>query len=271
MKSNYCFFGLFTIALAVVISTGKLALAVNADNPPQSNTSSAELENILSDLSSKGHSKINLTIRIVVPHNKDALDSCRIYPYPVAPPKKKKDPDKIPLTDKALRSMALSMSFWTKSRKDKAYPSGGWRMQHILDIAMQKSGLGPPHTIFTEYSWVENIIPYIRKEAIIVNAKEADRVNRYNSAQTVFSENRADLEVQSFNQGLFPIDVPIRREAGGYRRGQVTVDKANWWIVAMHKIPGLKYYWLWPVTLSDSPEQTVTLDEDNAIYIEGAW
>jgi len=111
----------------------------------------------------------------------------------------------------------------------------------------------------------------VRKEVIAINAKEKERRQRWDLAEAVFNENRADLEVQSFNQGLFPIDVPMRREIGGYRKGRVVVNKTNWWIVAMHKVPGLKYYWLWPVKLNDNAEQLVVLNEDNAILIEGGW
>lgn len=263
---------LFFSALAAIVgaTTIPLAFAVNLEDQ-NSIIDSLEADKNLARTDSSAKVKVSLNIRIAVPHNKNAFDSCRIYPYPVPPPKKKNDPEKIPLTDKSLRQVALSMGYWSKSRLDKAFPVGGWRMQHVLAAALKDEGVSPPHTIFTEYAWADNIIPYLRKEAMIVNAKEEERKKLYNLAQTMFNDNRTELEVQSFNQGLFPIDVPIHREAGGYRRGQAMVDKANWWIVAFHKVPGLKYYWLWPVRLSDSPEQTVTLNEDNAIYIEGAW
>ncbi len=255
--------------LAVFVETAKVSWAVNLDNSRESSPSS-ETDSIISDISKK-NAKISLTIRIVVPQNKGAVDTCRVYPYPVAPPFRKTELDKLPLTDKELRSLALSMTYWSKSHKNKPYPVGGWRLQHIMDMAMKKSGLGPPHSIFTEYAWADGIIPYMRKEILAVNAEETERKRRYYEAQNVFNEYKADLEVQSFNKGLFPIDVPIKREVGGYHRGQVYVDKSNWWIVALHKVSGLKLYWLWPVKLNDNPEQTVTLTEENAIYIEGAW
>jgi len=270
LKSSKCLLGFFAIALVVATATVQIAFALNLDDQT-SIIDSIEADKNSSDTTSAGRPKITLNIRITVPHNKNAFDSCRIYPYPVPPPHKKSDPDKIALKDKSLRQMALGMGYWTVSRLDKAFPTGGWRMQYIMTAALKDSGTSRPHSIFTEYGWADNMIPYLRKEAIIVNAKEDDRKKRYDLAQSVFTENHTELEVQAFNQGLFPIDVPIRREAGGYRRGQTVADKANWWIVAFHKVPGLKYYWLWPVKLSDSPIQTVTLDEDNAIYIEGAW
>jgi hypothetical protein len=266
-------FGLFIVS--TVVSTAPFAFAIDLDN--QSNPENVQPTDInqttenQTDLSNKNRQKINLIIRIVVPHNKGAADWCRIYPYPVAPPKKKADPSKIPLTDKGLRSTVLSVRYWAKSQQDKPYPAGGWRMQYALKAAIAKSGCNEPHTIFTEYGWADEIIPYVRKEAQIINAKEDARIQHYNLAKSIYDENRADLEVLAFNQGLFPIDVPIRRQFGGYAKGQTLVDKTNWWVVATHQIPGLKYFWLWPIKLNDNPEQVVILNEDNAIYIEGAW
>ena len=238
-------------------------------NNTESITENIDTENNLS--AKKGNQKINLIIRITTPLNRRALDWCRIYPYPVAPPIKKMAISDLPYTDKALRSTLLSMSYWNKTQTSKPYPAGGWRMQIALQRAIKKSGLGLPHTIFTEYPWVDNMIPYVRKEIFAINAEEKERVKRYDLAQSVFKEYRSDLEVQAFNNGLFPIDVPMMREIGGFRRGHALVDKANWWIVAMHKVPGLKYYWLWPVKLNENPEQVVILNEDNAICVEGAW
>ncbi len=230
-----------------------------------------DADNILPDILNKSPKKIRLVIDIVVPHNIRAVDWCRIYPYPVAPPIKKNEITEIPYKDKQLRSALLAMGYWGRTRPDKIYPAGGWRMQYALKAAVAKSGLGMPHTLFTEYVWVENITPYMRKETVLINAKEKERKNRYAQMQQVFIDYRAEIETQALNKGLFPIDYPMKAAVGGYRRGESLVDKATWWIVAMHKVAGLKYYWLYPVKLSDSPQQEVTLNEDNAIFIEGAW
>jgi len=277
---------LWLFIVSTVVSTAPFAWAIDLDSQintesSQSNTIQSHniepgyinqsTENNQSELPTKSRQKINLIVRIIVPHNTQASDWCRIYPYPIAPPKKKKDPDKLPLTDKDLRNLVLSVEYWSKSRKDKPYPPGGWRMQYALGAALAKSGIGEPHTIFTEYGWSDEIIPYVRKEVQVINAKENERIQHYNLARSVYDENRTDLEVQAFNQGLFPIDVPIRRQLGGFQTGQALVDKTNWWIVATHQVPGLKYFWLWPVKLNDNREQVAILNEDNAIYIEGAW
>ena len=247
--------------------------AANGDlgiNSTESATGTDESDNILSEVLNKNQQKVKLVIHINVPHNNRAVDWCRIYPYPIAPPLKKGGIEDLPYKDKALRSQLLAMSYWSRTRPDKIYPAGGWRMQYALRAALAKSGIGLPHTIMTEYPWVENITPYMRKETMAINAKEKERKNRYYQMQQVFNDYRAELETEALNKGLFPIDVPMRVIAG-YRKGQAIVDKANWWIVAIHKVAGLKYYWLWPVKLSDSPQQGVTLNEDNAIFIEGAW
>ncbi len=271
MKSFNTLLVRFISILAVFALTAKLVYALDVENqsPAKNNISDEDIN--LTDTSSQAPARVNLTIRIEVHRTKNVTESCRIYPYPVAPPPKKGDPAALPIKDKPLRQVLLNMGYFNKMRQEKPFPTGGWRMQYALEAAMKKSGFGPPHSIFTEYAWADNIIPYMRKETIAINKKELERMERYNLAQAVFNDHRADLEVQSFNQGLFPIDVPIHRELGGYRIGRVVVNKATWWIAAMHKVPGLKYYWLWPVKLNDSSEQLVVLNEDNAIYIDGAW
>lgn len=241
-------------------------LGVNTTDP----LPPADWEGNLAD-AAKSPERVKLFIRIAVPHNTNAKDWCRVYPYPVAPPTIKKEIEKLPTKEKDIREGLLAIAYLKRTNSSKPYPGGGWRMQYALAAASRKSGIRVPHTIFTEYPWVDNILPYMEKEIRVLNAKELARTNRYQQAATVFKDYKADLEVQSFNKGLFPIDVPIIRQPGGYRTGRLTLDKYNWWIVAMHKVPGLKYYWLWPVKLNDNPEQLVVLNEDNAIYIEGAW
>ena len=40
------------------------------------------------------------------------------------------------------------MGYLTITRKEAPYPTGGYRMQYALNNAIQKSGLGLPHTVF---------------------------------------------------------------------------------------------------------------------------
>jgi len=215
--------------------------------------------------------KVTLAIRINVPHNLRAIDSCRLYPYPVAPPHKKREVEKLSINTKNLQTQLLAIGYSAISRKDRPYPSGGWRMQYAFRAAQAKSGLGLPHTILTMYAWEEEIEPYVRTEIIRINSTEKQRQERYEMAQQMFDEHRTDLEVQAFNDGLFPHDVVLRPWHGDHQLGKVALEKTNWWIVALHKTPGLQYYWLWPVKLSDDAEQLVELNEDNAIHIEGSW
>lgn len=218
-------------------------------------------------------SKVTLVVRINIPHNLRAIDSCRVYPYPVAPPHRKKPSEPMSIKDNAIRSQLLGAGYETSSysNKEKFYPSGGWRTQYALKAAVNKSGLGLPHTIFTAYAWMDAMVPYMRTEIKRINAIEKDRNERYELAEEVYDEHRQDLEVDAFNNGLFPHDVPLQPWHGIHKSGKVVLEKTNWWIVALHKTPGLRYYWLWPVKLSDAPEQLVELNEDNAIHIEGGW
>ena len=215
--------------------------------------------------------KVNLTIHINVPHNMRAVDSCRVYPYPVAPPRQKHPIAPLSTKSKEIQNQLQGLGYSTMSRVEKAYPSGGWRQQYAFRAAEAKSGEGLPHTVFTMYAWREAMEPYMRTEIIRINAIEKDRKERYEAAQQIFDEHRTDMEVQAFNDGLFPQDVLLRPWHGNKKSGKISLDETNWWIVALHKTPGLQYYWLWPVKLSNAPEQLVELNEDNAIVIDGGW
>jgi len=268
MQKYWAILLLFACSTTVVL-LGQPVYCIDADNgqtAKQDETSTSTLTE--ATVKSK---KVTLLVRINTPHNKRAIDSCRVYPYPVAPPHRKGKIDKLSIADAALRDQLRTMGYLATSRNDRPYPSGGWRMQYAFKNALAKSGLGEPHTVFTMYAWLDEIVPYMRKEVIRINAIEQQREKLYQAAQQMFDEHRADLEVQAFNDGLFPHDVPLHPWHGDRTLGRVELEKTNWWIVAFHKIPGLKYYWLWPIKLSDAPEQLIELNEDNAIHIEGSW
>jgi hypothetical protein len=52
---------------------------------------------------------------------------------------------------------------------------------------------------------------------------------------------------------------------------EATVKPSKWWVVGVHKAPGLKYYWHHPVEVAEGKLNRVVLTESNAIYIEGSW
>ncbi len=214
----------------------------NANDTTQNKTTEDSLQSQIPKVPAK---KVRLIIRINVPHNIKAVDTCRIYPYPVAPPKIKTEIKELPIKTLDLQSQLKAIGYTAVTKKENPFPVGGWRMRYAFNAAAAKAGMGRPHTILTMYQWIDDMVPYLRPEVIRMNAIEKLRKQRYELAQSVFDEHKADLETQAFNNGLFPIDVSIQRLFGGVREGSVIVDQTNWWIVVIHKVPGLKYYWLW--------------------------
>jgi hypothetical protein len=264
----------WTISLlfASLIVAVLLCPSVNCmDSDSEQSTKQDDTSNVITSNTTVKNKKVVLLIRINTPNNLRAQDSCRVYPYPVAPPHRKAAIQDLQIKDAALRSVLQSLGYTAVSRLDKPFPAGGWRMQYALKSAIAKSGLGLPHTVFTMYVWMDEMVPYLRQEVLRINAIEAERNKRYLAAERMFNDHRADLEVEAFNNGLFPLDVPLRPWHGVHKLGRVELQQTNWWIVALHKTPGLKYYWLWPVKLSDAPEQFVELNEENAIHIDGSW
>jgi len=97
-----------------------MSYALDADTQPdkQSPSNNNFTESVLVDKTNKDPQKATLIIQISVPHNKNVVEACRIYPYPIAPPKKKGDPDGLPIKDKDLRALMLNLGYFNKTRQE---------------------------------------------------------------------------------------------------------------------------------------------------------
>jgi len=267
-----------TVLLILIVFFGvkvpAYCLDTDSPQPNKQDDSSSTMEIPIetpAPLANQKRKKITLYIRINTPHNLRAIDTCRVYPYPVPPPKRKAKIPEIKITDASIKTTLRAVGYTAVTYADKPYPSGGMRVQYAFKRAVANSGMSLPHNIFTMYVWEDNMIPYMRAEIKKINKIEEERDRRYLAAQSMVEEHKSDLELEAFNNGLFPHDVLMHPWHGDRKSGSVEIEQTNWWIVALHKTPGLKYYWLWPVKLSDAPEQVVELNEDNAIHIEGGW
>lgn len=207
-----------------------------------------------------------LDVRINTPHRKGAQDVFNIYPYPVKPPTAQRA---LPLADSAklVRGLLLSSGYTNRGNPDKAYQTGGWRWQYCFKAAVAKSGLGVPHTIFSEYRWADDITPYVCAETRKWNAFEEDRWNRYQKAIKDFEKNHSDAEGESVRLGLSP--GPVARR--GYGWAQQNILPGSWWMTCTRKVPGLTYYWQVPLTAAPSEKINIVLNELNALVIEGGW
>lgn len=215
--------------------------------------------------------QIKLVATVAVPHLKKAITQVTAYPYPMKPPEAKQKVRLLPDKEKALKNMILSSGYLSRTAADQPYPPGGWRWQYAFNKAIKNSNMTMPHSIFEHYLWADRIMPYVRAQTKAYNAFEKTRVMAYNEAQQDFLDNRTAYEDEATKAGVGP--TPMKRVF--LKSGKIGLHYASslkpgkWWILATHRVPGLKYYWLLPIDVDRS--ERVILNEGNAIYIEGGW
>jgi hypothetical protein len=208
-----------------------------------------------------------LYVRINVPHNKKAVESLTAYPFPLMPPKIVKEISPLPTKRKDLKSMLLSAGYTSRWSHDVPYPPSGWRFQYAFQAAMRRSGLGYPHTIIEIYPWINNIMPYIRPQIELINKTEEERKERYDAAVSEYQKKYFEIQNEATRKGLFAIGLRFYKHGQAYAR----IPTGTWWIAGTHKVPGLMYYWQLPVTVAPGTTETVELNENNALFIQGGW
>jgi hypothetical protein len=215
--------------------------------------------------------QIKLVATVAVPHLKKGLTQVTAYPYPMKPPPAKQKIRLLPDKEKQLKNMILSSGYLSRSAADQPYPPGGWRWQYAFNKAIKNSNMTMPHSIFEHYLWADRIMPYVRAQTKLYNAYEKTRVTAYNEAQQDFLDNRTSAEDEATKAGVGP--TPMKKVY--LKSGKIglhyasTLKPGKWWILATHRVPGLKYFWLLPLDVEKS--ERVILNESNAIYIEGGW
>lgn len=216
--------------------------------------------------------EIKLVATIAVPHLKQALTQVTAYPYPMKPPPAKQKIRLLPDKEKALKSMILSSGYLSRSAADAPYPPGGWRWQYAFNKAIKNSNIAMPHSIFEHYLWVDRVLPYVKAQTKLYNAFEKNRVNAYNEAEQDFLDNRTAYEDQATKAGIGPTPlkkVYLKSRKIGLHYATNGIKPGKWWILATHRVPGLKYFWLLPIDVDKS--ERIILNESNAIYVEGGW
>jgi hypothetical protein len=216
--------------------------------------------------------EVTIVATVAVPHMKKCLTQVTAYPYPMKPPPVKVKVKLLPDKDKPLKQMMLSTGYFSRASLDVPYPPGGWRWQYAFQKAIKNSNMSLPHSIFEHYTWADRMLPFIKAQTKIYNSFERDRVAAYNNALQEFNDTRTEVEDVAMQRNMTP--VPMKRvflksgKAGLHYAGNLKSGK--WWILATHRVPGLKYFWLLPTEVGDKKERIV-LNEGNAIYIEGGW
>jgi hypothetical protein len=215
---------------------------------------------------------VQVRIRINVPQKIRANSAISVYPYPPRPPRNIIFSTPLPTKDKQIRGQLLNTGYAGRTSLDKTFPPGGWRWQYAMRDAINKSGANPPTTILTMYPWINRILPYMREEIAKVNEVEKDRKIRYQAICKDFEENGQDLENEAMQKGLSPVELRMRYRTGiRMLSGVANVTPGTWWVVATHKVPGLHYFWMQPITVVPGENMSIQLTQANAIAIQGGW
>lgn len=211
-----------------------------------------------------------LRARVVVPHNKTAIDTFTAYPYPVKPPLVKW-PEPLSTKFQTVKDQILDSGYLNRQSGRKPHPTFGWRWVEAYQTGLRnakiKAGMSVPHTIATHYPWASHMVKYVMPEVRRLNAVEDERQERYQKAIADYAEKRTDLEMEATRDGMYPMK--MRRKNNFV--SETGLPPGNWYIVGTHKVAGLTYYWNFPVQVQPGQVTNVVLTEANAMVIQGAW
>ncbi len=209
----------------------------------------------------------HIRIEVYVLHNDKPKEEFTCYPYPVRPPDQKTKQIDLPTSRKAIKGFLLNSGYAMRSADKYAYPMFGWRWQYAYHAALDKFQGTVPHTIVSIYPFIDDLSPYILAEDKRINAQEKVRKARWQKAVDEYNDNHQDLEAEAAEKGLAPIPVTMKKRY----LGSADVPPGTWWISGVHKVAGLQYYWVEPITVAAGDNITLHFTEDNALIVIGGW
>lgn len=207
-----------------------------------------------------------ISVRLHTANHKEALDVFTLYPYIVKPPVCLPLP-KLPLNYQYIKRMSMNLGYMNRPNFDKPYQNPNWRFVYAYKVALAKSGLSEPHTIFTHYQFAEEMVPWVWKECKVRNAFEKQRQAKYDAAIEEWERTHVDAENAAVNAGLAPIKLKHRQ----INLGVGQFPAGTWWLQVTRKTPGLQFYWLKPITAVAGQKLDINLNENDALAILGAW
>lgn len=210
--------------------------------------------------------KVTLNVHIVRHYHLPPVDTVKVYPWPVRPPKPV-IAGKLQEKPAELKPMILATGYSSKIDFRRPFPLYGWRWVHAFTVAHAKSGLGYPHTMLTMYSWTDKMVPYVVPEIKRINALEEARQEAWKRVNEDYEANHVELENEAAAKGLFPVEIKLDHQGVG----QATLPPGNWWVSATRKLPDLKFYWQVPITATRGQTVNVQLTNVNAIVVQGGW
>jgi len=219
--------------------------------------------------------KTTLKVEINVPQLTDAVDKFVAYPYAMPMPKRKGNAyGPMPETRRGIRDQIMASGYTSRNNDSRYYPVGGWRWKMAYKNALKKSCADEPHVIMEIYPFINRLQPYVMAECKKFDKMEEERKKRVQRASEEYELNRASAENEATRKGYFPIEFRFLRGdrgRGAHTIANLRLPDGTWYITGIHRVPGLTYYWQEPVLVSDGEIQTVELNMENALLIEGGW
>jgi hypothetical protein len=271
------------VATANTVSTvgNTASAAANTANAASSNASSATSstaagaeENVeaLPPDGEEPEAKATIRVRISVPQMKGNTQKITAFPYITKPLKVTKVIEPLPEEDKELKELIIAAGYVSRQSLTKPYPDVNWRWQYAYRNALKRAGGYEPKFVPGIYRWANNMIKYVKPECERINRIEAARNKRYQDTVVEFDDNHKDEEMEALRLGKEPVAVPLKSVYHGTAtEGDVTLSPGEWYLTGTHKVPGLTYYWQEKVKLNPRDRVVVTLNDANAILIQGGW
>ncbi|MDX1987565.1 MAG: hypothetical protein SFV17_12835 [Candidatus Obscuribacter sp.] len=216
-----------------------------------------------------------ITMKVIVPQMKQAQTKFTAFPFTVKPPKLAVPITPLPTEDKGLENMILGSGYASKLSLEKPYPDGGWRWQYAFRNGLKRSGQTPPKVMIGIYNWSRSLVKYVKPECERINEIEAKRMERYKKLVQDYEDNHKDEEMEALRLGHEPLPIklrPIRRnnQLVSYQ-ASYELPPGEWWITGEHKVPGLVYYWEYPIQIKAGENINLVMDDANAVLIQGGW
>lgn len=263
--------GITLVFLSVLLVT---CLSAKAADSPSENNSQASPE-ALPPEEDQPKAKAKVKVKVIVPQMKEPRTRFTIFPYMVKPPKLITQIEPLPDKDPVIKTMLLGTGYSNRVSLEKPYPPGGWRWQYAYRNALKRSGLSTPKLMMGAYSFSKDMVKYIKPEILRLNEIEATRKLKYMKAVQDYEDNHKDEEMEALKHGLEPVPLKLKALTKDNKifafESQCELGEGEWWVTGEHKVAGLIYYWQEPVKVKAGEVLQLTMDDSNAILIQGGW
>lgn len=265
----------FTLAAAAAAqndSVGNASASASGNNSGSTGSGAEENVEALPPDGEDPQAKATVRVRISVPQMKGLTQKITAFPYITKPIKVTKVIEPLPEEDKELKELVIAAGYVSRQSLEKPYPDVNWRWQYAYRNALKRAGGYEPKVVPGLYRWANNMVKYVKPECERINRIENARNKRYQDTMVEYEDNHKDEEMEAIRLAKEPVAVPLRSVyKGTATEGDVTLPPGEWYLTGTHKVPGLTYYWQEKVKVNPNDRIVVTLNDANAILIQGGW